>query len=1025
MGAGRGKKTGGVILVFMGLLWFSLPHLQSKSLLLSTGVTGPTVEAGAIQEERPSRDLSPKPDSIFPLTQPLGLGKAPDSRRTTEAPAEGKSAADSPYVPNEILVQFSPRITRDEILGLLNASGITIQQLLGDSNLLQLQLPPSLTVEDALRMFREIPEVLYSEPNYLVHTSALPNDPFFSMQWALHNVGGAGSKADADIDALEAWEQGSGSRAVVVAVVDEGVDIHHGDLAANIWVNEDEIEGNGLDDDGNGMIDDVHGWDFLHRDATVFDDAVDDRHGTQVAGIIGAVGDNGIGTAGVSWTVRLMPVKFIARGNGGVADAVLALNYAVQNGADVINCSWGSAYYSAALEAALRNAREAGVLVIASAGNGGLNTDQHSHYPSNFDLDNIISVAATDRQDNLCGFSNHGFRSVDLAAPGLSLYTTIPGGDYAHFSGTSASAPVVSGAAALALAWAPALTYLDIKERIMNATDALSVLTEKTVSGGRLNVDNLARDLASDDRDNDGIPDLFETAHGLDPVDPADAMMDGDGDGLSNLEEYLIGTLPDAFDSDGDGLHDGFETFYGLDPNFQGDANSDLDKDGLSNLTEFGAGTSILLADSDGDGIDDFIEFGSRDKAIDTDGDGTVDGLDWDSDNDGKSDQQEGLGDDDEDGVANYVDADDSDGPLGDQDGDGLFNSQEVTFMLNPNLADSDGDGINDGTEFGTRDSPRDSDGDETPDALDDDSDADGKPDRDEGVADDDSDGVPNYRDRDDRDGPSADSDGDGLLNGTEMMFGLNVNLVDSDGDGLSDAAEFADGADTDGDGLIDALDPDSDNDGAFDLVEGETDSNNDGLLDRHDGASATVRSQYGTLSLMVDGGTANLGAVRFLAPPIDEAQESGLDFRYGGLQYSVSGITPGATVSIALQTSFQLPPEAGFWKEGGSDGYYEYPTVIRGDSIQFNLTDGGSGDEDALVNGIIVDPGYIAFPISGETVRPVTSGGGGGGCAIASGPVKPVSMVADLFLLLSPLLVIRFVSRPYRPIRFHRFQGK
>ncbi len=933
-------------------------------------------------------------------------------RRDRLGPDKSPSAQNQPYANQEILVQFSPRISRDEIIALLNSLDMSIAQVLGNENILRVRLPEDVDVAKALALFRGMPEVVFSEPNFIVHTSGAPNDPSYALQWAMHNGGQTGGTADADIDAAEAWDRATGSHGVIVAVVDEGIDLTHPDLGANVWVNPGEIAGNGLDDDGNGYIDDVRGWDFYHGDASVYDDPGEDRHGTQVAGIIGAVGNNGAGVAGVCWTVRLMPVKFIAYGSGTVADAIAALHYAADNGAQVVNCSWGGTSYSESLEAAFRALRDAGVLVVASAGNSAQDTDSHNHYPSNYDLANIVSVAATNKHDALSGFSNYGLSTVDLGAPGSAVYTTVPGGNYGDFYGTSAAAPFVTGAAALALSVEPGLSYLDVKDNLLNSVDPVSSLTGRTVTGGRLNLNNLIGRLEPRDADGDGMPDGFEIAHGLDPDDPDDATADADSDGLSNLDEYRQATSPLDPDTDDDGMPDGFEVSRLLDPTTAADASSDSDGDGLSNLVEYRHGMRIDAPDSDDDGLDDFTEFGPYEAATDSDGDGLIDALDRDADNDGKPDAQEGVGDADGDGAANYVDQNDTDGPAGDQDGDGLENGLEVSYMFYPNLADSDGDGIDDLTEFGPGAAPRDSDQDGVPDGLDQDSDNDGTDDEAEGEGDADRDNIPDYRDGDDRDGPWGDADGDGLLNGQEAAHGLNVNVPDSDGDGLGDLTEFgtaAEPADTDGDGLIDAIDPDSDNDGAPDSSEGDADMDDDGIPDRLDGAAATVLSEVGAICLTIEGPEGSLEEVVFLAQAVAESTLPNLAFPYGGLQYRIIGLEAGATVSLTIRTDFVLAANAEFWKYDPMDGYYRYPAVIGERSVQFSLTDGALGDEDRVADGVILDPGYIGVPVASEHTAPAAAsgGGGGGGCALAHRGARGAGGLADLAALMFPLGIL------------------
>ena len=221
----------------------------------------------------------------------------------------------------------------------------------------------------------------------------------------------------------------------MVAIIDTGIDYTHPDLAANIFINTAEIPGNHIDDDGNGFVDDVRGWDFVNRD----NDPMDDHfHGTHVAGTVGAVGDNGLGVAGVNWSVRLMPLKFLdSGGSGSTADAVAAIEYATMMHVDVMSNSWGGGGFSEALRLAIENAMNAGILFVAAAGNSSSNNDLFPAYPASYDLDNIVSVASTTATDNLSNFSNFGPTTVDLAAPGSNILSTLPGSTYGLLSGST------------------------------------------------------------------------------------------------------------------------------------------------------------------------------------------------------------------------------------------------------------------------------------------------------------------------------------------------------------------------------------------------------------------------------------------------------------------------------------------------------------------------------------------------------------------------------------------------------------
>ncbi|RUL81585.1 S8 family serine peptidase [Tautonia sociabilis] len=347
------------------------------------------------------------------------------------------------------------------------------------------ELPPGVSVPEALARMRTAPGMSYAEPDYAIRVRKVPNDPSFGSQYGLRNTGQSGGTSGADIGAATAWDVTTGSGEVVVAVIDTGVDYTHPDLAANIWTNAGEIPGNNTDDDGNGFVDDVRGWDFYDGDNDPMDD---DGHGTHVAGIIGAVGNNGVGVSGVNWQVRLMPVRFLGPQGGFTSDAVRALNYAVANGATISNNSWGGGGYSTSLRNAISNAQQAGHLFVAAAGNDGRNTDSSPHYPSSYDLDNIISVAASNRNDALAGFSNFGETTVDLAAPGVSILSTTPNGSYSSYSGTSMASPMVAGAAALIKARFPDWTWSQIKAQLLATVDPDSGLSGRVATGGRLDV---------------------------------------------------------------------------------------------------------------------------------------------------------------------------------------------------------------------------------------------------------------------------------------------------------------------------------------------------------------------------------------------------------------------------------------------------------------------------------------------------------------------------------------------------------
>ncbi len=316
----------------------------------------------------------------------------------------------------------------------------------------------------------------------------IPNDPQFGEQWALNNIGQDGGKAGADLDALQAWAKTKGSRDVVVAVLDTGVDYNHLDLTANMWSRPDNIPQ--YADTELGSFNDERGYDANINAADPMDD---NGHGTHCSGIVGAEGDNNEGIAGINWNVQIMPLKFLGRGGfGSTKDAIESINYAIdrkQKGVNirVISASWGSTAYSKPLEDAIRAAGEHGILFVAAAGNASTDNDKRPHYPSNYDLPNVISVAALDRTDSLASFSNFGVKTVHVAAPGREIVSTWLGNAYREASGTSMATPYVSGVAALIIANEPNISLEKLRDRIIKSVDKIDSLNGKVASGGRIN----------------------------------------------------------------------------------------------------------------------------------------------------------------------------------------------------------------------------------------------------------------------------------------------------------------------------------------------------------------------------------------------------------------------------------------------------------------------------------------------------------------------------------------------------------
>lgn len=333
-------------------------------------------------------------------------------------------------------------------------------------------------------------ECLYLEPDYVVHTLLEPNDPSYldGSLWGLNNTGQSDGVADVDIGAAEGWELRSDAGEIVVAVIDTGINYLHRDLAPNMWENDLEISGNGIDDDGNGWVDDIHGINAVSLSGDPMDD---NGHGTHCSGTIAGAGDDGVGIVGVAWNAQLMGLKFLsANGSGATSDAIVCIDYALQMGADILSNSWGGGGYSQALYDAISVAEENGVLFVAAAGNAATNTDEAPSYPSGYELENVVSVASVDRQGELSVFSNYGLESVDLAAPGSEILSTWIGGGNAYktISGTSMAAPHVSGILALLLTEYPDSGFDEQIGRLVYGGVKLESLDEKVAFGVMANL---------------------------------------------------------------------------------------------------------------------------------------------------------------------------------------------------------------------------------------------------------------------------------------------------------------------------------------------------------------------------------------------------------------------------------------------------------------------------------------------------------------------------------------------------------
>ena len=405
--------------------------------------------------------------------------------------------ASPPSAPdNAILVMFKPGVSKQERQNIIHNHGASLRQLddqgrdlkmryVADGRIVKVLVPKGTDKDTLIKRLSVHPAVAVAEPDYPLHALATPDDPDFGQLWGLLNTGQNSGTAGADIKATDAWDISTGSHEVVIGVIDSGMDYNHPDLLDNRWVNPGDLPGS------------TYGYSTLNAELDPMDS---DSHGTHVAGTIGASGNNGIGVVGVNWSVTLLPCQFLGPTGGSTAGAIECINYftdlKLNHGVNVkaTNNSWGGGSYSDTLRAAIESGGDAGILFIAAAGNSGVDADSTPMYPAAYDLDTIVSVASTDRNDQLSiftsGASNYGAVSVDLGAPGSAILSTVPGGGYASYSGTSMASPHVAGAAALLWSVNPDITALEMKSILMDSGDSLSALEGKTVSGKRLNLAN-------------------------------------------------------------------------------------------------------------------------------------------------------------------------------------------------------------------------------------------------------------------------------------------------------------------------------------------------------------------------------------------------------------------------------------------------------------------------------------------------------------------------------------------------------
>ncbi len=392
-------------------------------------------------------------------------------------------------VPGEYLVKLKGPIINVTSGTFAPEMNSMIKSVIPGRNILVVQRPKIELSSYAISALKQNKNVLLVEPNYIYRMNAVPNDPDYSKLWGLKNVGQTDGVQNGtegvDINVEKAWDLTTGSSDVLVAVIDTGIDYNHPDLKENVWSNSAELVGQpGVDDDGNGFIDDIHGYDFSSE--TGDGDPLDDHgHGSHCSGTIGAKGGDSAGIVGVNWNVKIIGVKFLnGDGSGTLEGAIKAIDYAVKMNAKVLSNSWGGGGESLLLKEAIERSNAAGTVFVAAAGNNASNNDTIPGYPASYDVANIISVAAIDNKGDLANFSNYGKRSVHVAAPGVKVFSSLNDGKYDSWSGTSMATPHVSGVAALLLAYDTALTAADVKNRIVNTARPLSTIKRRVLSGG-------------------------------------------------------------------------------------------------------------------------------------------------------------------------------------------------------------------------------------------------------------------------------------------------------------------------------------------------------------------------------------------------------------------------------------------------------------------------------------------------------------------------------------------------------------
>ena len=448
-----------------------------------------------------------------------GVLAAPASSMAADPP--GGSATDEPSS-DRVIVRFASDADRRDRAAMRDRANVDADTPLPLPGAEVVDPQPGTTAAEAVASLEEEDDVLYAEPDVPRRATATPNDPLFGQLWGLDNRGqavvGRSGPPGVDIDAPQAWGVETGDDTLRIAVVDTGIDATHPGLAANVWRNPGESgggrESNGIDDDGDGYADDVHGWDFVQDDG---DPADANGHGTHVAGTLAATGNNSYGVVGVVWQASLIPVRVLgADGSGLVSDIVSAYRYAARSGARIVNASLMGGSFSQAEYDAIAAAPN--TLFVVAAGNNAADNDSRGAYPCDYNLSNVVCVAAVDRQGGLASFSNYGARNVDVAAPGVDVTSTSPGGGWDVMNGTSMATPLTAGVAALLLAHDRETTTQALKARLFAGVRHAPALSGRVATSGRLDAAGALRAAGAN------VPDLPDTNPAITPPTPGPAL---------------------------------------------------------------------------------------------------------------------------------------------------------------------------------------------------------------------------------------------------------------------------------------------------------------------------------------------------------------------------------------------------------------------------------------------------------------------------------------------------------------------